>query len=65
MDSLLVTARNRASRNRLAAVAVTTALVLGMTAACGSGGGASSSSADSGTMRVHQRLNAGRAMTLC
>jgi xylobiose transport system substrate-binding protein len=52
MGSLRDTVRNRASRNRFAAVAATTALVLGLTAACGSSGGSGSASADSGTIHV-------------
>ncbi|SEM74489.1 ABC transporter substrate-binding protein [Streptacidiphilus jiangxiensis] len=51
MTSLPVTVRSRASRNRFAAIAATTALVLGLTAACGSSG-STSASADSGTIHV-------------
>ncbi|MFB8179137.1 extracellular solute-binding protein [Streptomyces sp. NPDC055966] len=44
--------RSGASRNRFAAVAATTGLVLGLTAACGSSGGSASSSAGSGVIHV-------------
>ncbi|MEY9844105.1 xylobiose transport system substrate-binding protein [Streptacidiphilus sp. BW17] len=52
MDSLRVRIRSGASRNRFAAIAATTTLVLGLTAACGSSGGSTSGSADSGTIHV-------------
>ena len=52
MNSALSAVRNGASRNRFAAIAAASALVMGMTAACGSSGGSSSTSADSGSFHV-------------
>lgn len=52
MNPLLSTVRVGGARNRFAAVAATTALVLGLTAACGSSSGTSSASGDSGTIHV-------------
>jgi xylobiose transport system substrate-binding protein len=51
MRPVLSAVRNSTSRNRIAAIAAASALVMGTTAACGSSGG-SSSSADSGTVHV-------------
>ncbi|MBF9072691.1 ABC transporter substrate-binding protein [Streptacidiphilus fuscans] len=51
MNSSSASFRTVSSRKRLAAVTATTALVLGLTAACGSGG-TGSSSADSGVIHV-------------
>ena len=54
MSPVLSAVRNGASRNRFAAIAAASALVMGMTAACGSSSsGSSSTSADSDSGTIH------------